>query len=134
MLPEHHEGVDHVRLVARPRDARALHLGAQHREVEGSHVVAHEVGADEVRADLRGDLLEGLLRRDVGVGDPVHRGRLGRDGDTRVHAAREHHHGAAGARLDQGDLDDPRGRRVGAGGLEVEGDEGAGHRAPPIAL
>ncbi len=95
----------------------------EHRDVEPADVEACQIATLEHIGQRARRAAELDLVRDIGVGDSVDRGRLGRDGDARVEPALALEDVAVRGPLDERELDDPVVLEVESGGLEIEEDE-----------
>ena len=136
VLLEHLVGVHHLGVALLPFHAHAPELLLQQRDVKAPDVVPGQVGVLEQGGHLGGHLLEAGLVTHVVVGDAVHLGGGRGDGHAGVDPLVQGLARPVGIHAHQRHLDDAVLAEVGAGGLEVEEDEGTleggqGHGAAP---
>src|SRR5690606_34751270 len=117
--------VDHAATLERERDAAAPKLHDEEGEVEAPDVESRQVALLEDPGEPPRSAAEGLLVRNIRVGDPVHGGCLRRDRHLRVEAANPLEHVPLRRHLDERQLDDAVLLEVEARRLQIEEDEGA---------
>ena len=115
--------VDHPPTPVVEVEVGSLELSDQHRQVEAPDIETPEVtGVDQLEQRF-GASSEGFFVREVLVGNPVDRGRFGRNGDARFEAPDPFHHVALRRNSQDRHLDDAILLGAQSGGLQVEENE-----------